>query len=245
MDLIATHHTNEIAQSMACDHTQPANYWMHTNMLTVNGQRMGKSLGNAFLPAELFAGSHPLLTKGYPPMAVRFFMMQTHYRSTLDFSNQALQASEKGFERLMNTVKLLDKLRPSSKSTVNIGTLRSACYEAMNDDFNSPVLIAQLFEAVRIINAVNDGKESITEEDLNTLKKLIHEFIYDGLGLKDESLAQDSGITDGLMQLILAIRDEAKAKKDFATSDKIRDELNKYKIALKDNKDGTVWTVES
>ena len=175
-------------------------------------------------------------------MAVRFFMMQTHYRSTLDFSNEALQASEKGYARLMNAIKLLDKLRAGTTSTSNIEELKQKCYEAMNDDFNAPVLVASLFEGARIINSVNDGKESITREDLSLLNKLMHDFTFDVLGLKDEKHGgADDGVVNGLMQTILDIRQEAKAKKDFATSDQIRQKLGDLNIVIKDGKEGVTW----
>jgi cysteinyl-tRNA synthetase len=245
MDLQATHHTNEIAQSQACNHKAPVNYWMHTNMLTVNGTRMSKSAGNGFLPGELFTGNHPLLEKGYSPMAVRFFMMQTHYRSTLDFSNEALQASEKGYTRLMSAIKLLDNLKTSASSTSNISELNKKCYEAMNDDFNAPILVANLFEGARIINSVNDGKETITADDLALLKKTMHSFTFDVLGLKSESSnsSKDKAL-QGVMEIILDLRKEAKTKKDFATSDKLRDDLAKNKITIKDTKDGATWSIE-
>jgi cysteinyl-tRNA synthetase len=243
MDLQATHHTNEIAQSRACSHQAPANYWLHTNMLTVNGVRMSKSAGNGFLPEELFTGNHPLLEKGYAPMSVRFFMMQTHYRSTLDFSNEALQAAEKGFAKLMNAVKTMTHLKTSSSSTSNIQALADQCYVAMNDDFNSPVLIAHLFEAVRIINSVNDGKESITSEDLKLLQQTVYTFVFEVMGLKSEQENQGTGnkALDTVMNLILAQRDEAKKRKDFAVSDQIRDLLLAGGISIKDTKEGTVW----
>jgi cysteinyl-tRNA synthetase len=245
MDLQATHHTNEIAQSQACNHKAPVNYWMHTNMLTVNGVRMSKSAGNGFLPGELFTGDHPLLEKGYSPMAVRFFMMQTHYRSTLDFSNEALQASEKGYARLMASIKTLDNLKTSATSTSDIPALRQKCYEAMNDDFNAPILVANLFEGARIINSVNDGKETISASDLESLKKTMHEFTFDVLGLKSESsnTSADTAL-QGVMDIILEIRKEAKAKKDFAASDKLRDELAKNKIVIKDTKEGVNWSIQ-
>jgi cysteinyl-tRNA synthetase len=245
MDLQATHHTNEIAQSQACSHKAPVKYWLHTNMLTVNSVRMSKSAGNGFLPHELFTGNHPLLEKGYSPMAVRFFMMQTHYRSTLDFSNEALQAAEKGFSKLMTAVKTLNQLKTSNTSTSNINALVEACYAAMNDDFNSPVLIANLFEAVRIINSVNDGKESITAEDLNRLQTTVQTFVFDVLGLHDES-ENNSGskALDTVMQIVLEQRAEAKKRKDFATSDQIRDLLMAGGISIKDTKEGTVWQVD-
>lgn len=243
MDLQATHHTNEIAQSRACSHQAPAKYWLHTNMLTVNGVRMSKSAGNGFLPEELFTGNHPLLEKGYAPMSVRFFMMQTHYRSTLDFSNEALQAAEKGFAKLMNAVKTMTQLKTSSSSTSNIQALADQCYAAMNDDFNSPVLVAHLFEAVRIINSVNDGKESITTEDLKLLQQTVNTFVFEVMGLKSEQENQGTGnkALDTVMNLILAQRDEAKKRKDFAVSDQIRDLLLAGGISIKDTKEGTVW----
>jgi cysteinyl-tRNA synthetase len=245
MDLIATHHTNEIAQSQACNHCEPVKYWMHTNMLTVNGVRMSKSAGNGFLPMELFTGEHKLLEKGYSPMAVKFFMLQTHYRSTLDFSNEALQASEKGFERLMNAVSTLGKLNVSGKSSVDIKSLQAKCYAAMNDDFNSPILLAHLFDGVKIINSIHAGTEIILKEDLDLLKKTFQEFIFDVLGLKEERVASNNDeLASDLMNLILEIRNEAKAKKDFPTSDKIRDGLAKTKISIKDSKEGTTWELQ-
>lgn len=240
MDLAATHHTNEIAQSQACNHTQPARYWMHTNMLTVNGTRMSKSAGNGFLPHELFTGNHPMLSRGYSPMTVRFFMLQAHYRSTLDFSNEALEASEKGFKRLMNAVALIDKLKPSSHSKLDIASIRQRCYDAMNDDFNSPVAIAELFEASRIINSVFDGKAAATQEDIDVLRLLMDEFVYSIFGLKDET-GGDNDMSQ-LMDFIIGLRLEAKAQKDFATSDKIRNGLQEIGIQLKDSKEGTTWS---
>jgi cysteinyl-tRNA synthetase len=245
MDLQATHHTNEIAQSQACNHKAPVKYWMHTNMLTVNGVRMSKTAGNGFLPGELFTGNHPLLEKGYSPMGVRFFMMQTHYRSTLDFSNEALQASEKGYARLIAAIKTLENLKTSAQSTSDIKKLKQQCFDAMNDDFNTPILVANLFEGARVINSVNDGKETITADDLNTLKNLMHGFVFNVLGLNAESTANtDDKVVDGLMGIILNIRKEIKERKDFAASDKLRDDLNKIKISIKDTKEAAVWSIE-
>ena len=245
MDLQATHHTNEIAQSQACSHKAPVKYWLHTNMLTVNSVRMSKSAGNGFLPHELFTGNHPLLEKGYSPMAVRFFMMQTHYRSTLDFSNEALQAAEKGFGKLMSAVKTLKQLKTSATSSSDIKALIEACYAAMNDDFNSPVLIANLFEAVRIINSVNDGRESITTEDLISLQTAVPTFVFEVMGLHDENETNNGGkALDTVMQIVLEQRTEAKKRKDFATSDQIRDLLLAGGISIKDTKEGTVWQVD-
>ncbi len=240
MDLAATHHTNEIAQSQACHHSEPARYWLHTNMLTVNGTRMSKSAGNGFLPGELFTGSHPLLTRGYSPMTVRFFMLQAHYRSTLDFSNEALEASEKGFKRLMNACALLNKLKASEVTDVDINAIRTRCYEAMNDDFNSPVVIAELFEAARIINSINDGKSSVNAEGLESLKSLMNDFVFNVLGLKEETAETDD--IGKLVEFIIELRLEARANKDYATSDRIRNGLQELGIQLKDSKEGTSWS---
>lgn len=250
MDLIATHHTNEIAQGTACNHVQPAAFWIHTNMLTLNGARMSKSTGNTLLPLELFTGHtsegkpHHAISKGYSPMVARFFMLQTHYSSTLDFSDAALQAAEKGFERLMNAVDTLEKLKPSASSTSDINALKAAAYAAMNDDFNTPVLISHLFEGVRIINSVKAGTETITEQDLAALKKLMHEFIFDVLGLKESAKGGQDHLLDEVIRMVLDIRQEAKNKKDFTTADKIRNELNKLNISIKDTKEGVTWNYE-
>ncbi|OFX86052.1 MAG: cysteine--tRNA ligase [Bacteroidetes bacterium GWF2_33_16] len=243
MDLQATHHTNEIAQSQACSNTAPVKYWMHTNMLTVNGTRMSKSAGNGFLPGELFTGNHPLLERGYSPMVIRFFMAQSHYRSTLDFSNEALQGAEKGFYKLMKAGETLNKLTSAHESTVNIKELEENCYKAMNDDFNSPILVSHLFEAVRIINLVNDSKEMINLEDLERLKKLFKVFVFDILGLKDDLAKESSDLTGNLIDLILNLRLDAKKNKDFATSDKIRNHLTDMGVVIKDTKDGFEWEI--
>ncbi len=240
MDLAATHHTNEIAQSEACSQHQPAKYWMHTNMLTVNGTRMSKSAGNGFLPEELFSGNHPLLRKGYSPMTVKFFMLQAHYRSTLDFSNDALDASEKGFRRLMNAVALLPKLKATESSEVNIEELRNNCISAMNDDFNSPVVIAELFEAARIINSVYDGSLKISAVELNKLQTLINDFVFDVFGLKDEETSNTE--LNAVLDMVIDLRKDAKENKDYATSDKIRIGLQNIGIQLKDSKEGTTWS---
>jgi cysteinyl-tRNA synthetase len=244
MDLQATHHTNEIAQSQGCYHKTPVNYWLHTNMLTVNGVRMSKSAGNGFLPEELFTGDHPLLEKGYDPMAVRFFMLQSHYRSTLDFSNEALQAAEKGFVRLMDAHEALEALQASDSSDENIQALREKCYAAMNDDFNSPVLIAHLFDAVRIINSAKDGKIRLKNEDIVLLKNLYSDFVFDVLGLKKKD--QDNNANDALDRIInmmLEMRTKAKSDRNFLLSDEIRDRLISAGIQIKDTKEGTTWKV--
>lgn len=244
MDLAPTHHTNEIAQNIAYCGKSPANYWMHTNMLTVKGQKMSKSLGNSFLPMELFTGTHPLLDKGYSPMAVRFFMMQTHYRSTLDFSNEALQASEKAYHRIMESYKTLQNLQASSTSGENISELERRCYEAMNDDFNTPVLIAHLFDAVRMINSAHDKKVNLTQSDIDLLKKIYQHFLFDIMGLKVEDENSKSNSTlEKVMSIVLDMRSKAKANKDFATSDAIRDQLLEAGVQIKDSKEGTNWSL--
>ena len=240
IDLMPTHHTNEIAQNMAACGKNPANYWVHTNMLTVNGQKMSKSLGNSFLPHELFSGNHSILNKGYSPMTVRFFMLQAHYRSTLDFGNDAMEASEKGFRRLMNAFGLLDSLKTSPAGEVLIQPLMDKCYAAMDDDFNSPVLIAELFEASRIVNSVYDGKLKIDAANLTLLKTLMNNFITDILGLKNEQAANDD--LPKILGLIVALRTEAKQNHDYATSDKIRNGLQKIGFQLNDSKEGTNWS---
>ncbi|MCX6232398.1 MAG: cysteine--tRNA ligase [Bacteroidetes bacterium] len=244
MDLLFPHHESEIAQSQVSNGCEPCKYWLHNNMITINGQKMGKSLGNFITLDEFFSGKHASLDKAYSPMCIRFFILQAHYRSTLDFSNEALQAAEKGFKRLMQGVDTLQKLSISATSKSDIPKLTANCYEAMNDDFNSPIVIANLFEGLRIINAVNDGKESITAADLEILKNLYTTFIFDILGLKNETENNQFELLDGLMQMIFAFRQQAKTNKDYAASDKIRDELSRLGIAVKDGKDGSAWNIE-
>jgi cysteinyl-tRNA synthetase len=200
---------------------------------------MSKSKGNGFLPYELFTGEHELLSRGFSPMSVRFFMLQAHYRSTLDFSNEALEASDKGFKRLMNAYALLEKLSPAAQSSIDLQSLSDRCYAAMNDDFNSPVLIAELFEAVHLINSIYDGKTAATLADIDALKKLMNNFVFEVLGLKEESNQTDD--MGKLLDFIIGLRTEAKTNKDYATSDKIRIGLNSLGIQLKDNKEGTTW----
>jgi cysteinyl-tRNA synthetase len=253
MDLAATHHTNEIAQSEACYHTSPAKYWMHTNMLTVNGTRMSKSLGNGFLPEELFTGNHPLLEKAYSPMTVRFFMLQTHYRSTLDFSNDALQASEKGLKRLWEAYENLQKMSGSDSAATfdaeleaKVTRLVEGFDEYMNDDFNTAKVMANMFELVPVINSMKDGIIKPTALSAATIKLMQSKFksyLEDVFGLKMESSLSE-GKLPGVIQLLIDIRKEAKAKKDFATSDKIRNQLLELNISLKDEKNGEVsWTI--
>lgn len=240
IDLMPTHHTNEIAQNMAACHKNPANYWVHTNMLTVNGQKMSKSLGNSLLPHELFSGNNAILTRGYSPMTVRFFMLQAHYRSTLDIGAEAMDASEKGFKRLMNAFDLLGALKVSPSGEVEIAPLLQRCYDAMNDDFNSPVLIAELFEASRIINSVYDSKMKIDRPNLELLRQLMEIFVLDILGLKDEQAAGDD--LPKVMDMIVELRSQAKTNRDYATSDKIRNGLQQIGFQLNDGKEGTTWS---
>lgn len=244
MDLQATHHTNEIAQSQACNHKAPVNYWMHTNMLTVNGVRMSKSAGNGFLPGELFTGDHPLLERGYNPMAVRFFLMQTHYHSTLDFSNEALQASEKGFERLMDSYNTLQTLKAGSTSSEDIKALQAKCYDAMNDDFNTPILVAHLFDAARIVNSANDNKLSLTQNDIDLLKSMYQNFIFDVMGLQtEEENSKANAILAKVISMVLDIRNKAKVDKNFPLSDEIRNKLTDAGVQIKDGKEGASWKI--
>jgi cysteinyl-tRNA synthetase len=242
MDLLFPHHESEIAQSVAAYGKEHVKYWLHNNMVTLNGQKMGKSLGNAISLDDFFAGNHPLLEKAYSPMTVRFFMLQAHYRGTVDFSNEALQAAEKGMKRLMAGIEALQNLPCSPASSVNVAELRQNCYTAMNDDFNTPIAIAHLFDGVRIINLIRDGKETITAPDLDLLKKTFHDFVFDILGLKPEetSGAQDE-LVNQLMDTILALRQKARENKDWAAADMIREALGKMNIQVKDTKDGAVW----
>ena len=245
LDLLFPHHESEIAQSVAANKIQPVKYWIHNNMITLNGQNMGKSLGNSVLLDEFFSGENDLLEQAYSPITIRFFILQAHYRSTIDFSNEALQSAEKGLKKLFAAIKNLDKLILSEKSTSNIKALRQKCYDAMNDDFNSPILIANLFEGVRIINSVKDKKETISAEDLEILKQLFNDFVFDILGLKtEETTGQQNELIDGLLGTILSIRQQAKANKDYATADKIRKELSELNIQIKDTKEGFSWEIE-
>jgi cysteinyl-tRNA synthetase len=244
MDLIFPHHESEIAQSVAANGKAPVSYWMHNNMITINGQKMGKSLGNAMSLEDFFAGNHPLLERPYSPMTIRFFILQAQYRSTLDFSNEALQAAEKGYKRMMEAVATAQKLTATEGAEdLGIKKIEQACYDAMNDDFNSPIAIANLFEAVRITNSVKDGNLKINPAELDLLNNMFKTFIFEILGLLDnESGEGNDGLVDGLMQTIINIRKEARTKKDWPTSDLIRDELAKLGIVLKDGKEGTTWT---
>ncbi|MBU0487247.1 MAG: cysteine--tRNA ligase [Bacteroidetes bacterium] len=243
MDLLFPHHECEIAQSVAATGKQSVRYWMHNNMITINGQKMGKSLGNFITLEEFFTGNHKLLEQSYNPMTIRFFILQAHYRSTLDFSNEALQAADKGLKKLMAATSSIKNLKASDKSSVNIPELSNKCDEALLDDLNSPILIANLFEAVRIINAAKDGKETVSADDIKGLQAIADTFLYEILGLSDAAEGDsDQVLLDGLMNVLIGIRKEARAKKDFATSDKIRDELLAVNIVIKDTKDGAEWS---
>lgn len=241
MDLLFPHHECEIAQSQAASHKDPCKYWMHNNMITINGQKMGKSLNNFITLAEFFSGSHSALEKAYNPMTIRFFILQAHYRSTLDFSNEALQAAEKGLSRLFKAMHLAEKLTAKDKSTLDIASWQQRCEAAIADDFNTPILIAELFDAVRMVNLLVEGKESLTSNDLDLLKEQLNRYIVRILGLTEDISDESAEVLEGLMQLILDIRKKAKENKDYATSDTIRDSLSKLKIKIKDAKDGSSW----
>ena len=244
MDLIFPHHECEIAQAVASQGEDMVHYWMHNNMITINGQKMGKSLGNFITLEEFFTGDNKVLSQAYSPMTIRFFILQAHYRSTVDFSNEALQAAEKGLERLMDAYNHLMKLKASDVSTVDVKDLRRKCYDAMNDDLNSPIVIAHLFDAARAINSAKDGKATISAEDLKELQDVFHTFVFDILGIKDEATSGGSNNNEAFgkaMDLLLTIRQQAKANKDWATSDKIRNELTAIGFDIKDTKDGAEW----
>jgi len=242
MDLIFPHHECEIAQSAASLGKESVRYWMHNNMITINGQKMARSLGNFITLDQIFSGSHPLLSGAYSPMTIRFFMLQAHYRSTIDFSNEALQAAEKGYQKLIKASDTLNKLKPSSESTADIDSLRAKCYEAMDDDLNTPVLLSHLFEGVRLINSVYDGTEKMTSTDIESMHKLFTAFICDILGLKNEGASgADEKLTDELIRIIINLRQDARERKDWSASDRIRDDLKNAGIILKDTKDGADW----
>lgn len=244
MDLKFPHHECEIAQAEASKGKSPVKYWLHANMLTLNGKKMSKSTGNNIYPSEIFTGENDILSKAYAPSAVRFFMMQAHYTSILDLSDDALLASEKGYNRLMDGMENLKNLSTGTKSDFDINTWRQKCYDAMNDDFNTPILIAHLFDAVKHINLIKEDKESISEEDQTLLQNTLNTFVYDVLGLENQSAAKDdSNALSGVMDLLIELRNQARANKDFATSDQIRDKLTVLGIQLKDGKDGTSFSV--
>jgi cysteinyl-tRNA synthetase len=245
MDLKFPHHECEIAQSVGSEGVSPVKYWMHGNMLTVNGSKMSKSLGNSFLPLELITGNHPLLDKGYSPMTVRFFFLQAQYRSTVDFSNEALQASEKGLKRLLSSIELLEQIKPSEKSSFDVNAIVEKCQKSMNDDFNTPITIAHLFDGIKFINLLKEGKETLTNDDLITLKNHYKTYVFDILGIVADEEEANPEILSDVMEIVISLRKKSKENKDYITSDFIRDELNKVKITLKDTKDGTTWEMEN
>jgi len=243
MDLLFPHHESEIAQSKgSCGH-HPVNFWMHNNMITIDGQKMGKSLGNFITLDELFRGKHPRLSQAYSPMTLRFFILQAQYRSTLDFSNEALQGVEKGLKRLIEGIKNLDKLQANAdNSSFDVAALVQKYYEALNDDLNTPILIAHLYETVRLGNLVANGTEKITASDLILLRDKAKLMFFDILGMRDEQAVGGNQL-EGVMDLLLSLRQQAKMNKDFATSDLIRDKLAALGVQLKDGKEGTSWTI--
>ncbi len=243
MDLKFPHHECEIAQGTACNGVAPVNYWMHANMLTLNGKRMSKSTGNNILPNEIFTGDTDKLSKAYAPAVVRFFMFQAHYRSNLDFSDQALASAEKGYNRLMEALVVLDKLASSTSSSLNITAWKDSCYEAMNDDFNSPILIAKLFDAVKMIHTINDGTATINAADLALFKETLKGFVFEVLGLEKVQADSNSDLLESVVNMLIKMRKEARDNKNWALSDQIRDELLALGIQLKDGKDGTTFSI--
>lgn len=240
MDLLFPHHESEIAQSTACTGHGPSTYWMHNNMITINGQKMGKSLGNSITLRDFFSGKNPLLKKSYSPMTIRFFILQGHYRSTLDFSNEALEASEKGLKRLINAYLLLEKIKPGQKNSVDIPQLIHNCYTALNDDFNSPIVIAELFEASRIINLVYNNDAQVDKQGLDDLRKMFRTFMFDILGIRLET--EDHKDLKKVLDILIDIRDIAKQNKDYTISDSIRNRLLEAGYQLKDSREETTWS---
>jgi cysteine--tRNA ligase len=247
MDLVFPHHECEIAQAKASQAGEAmVRYWMHNNMITINGQKMGKSLGNFITLDEFFTGEHKQLDQAYSPMTIRFFILSAHYRGTVDFSNEALKAAEKGLQRLLDADALLDGLQPSSETSLpEVRGLKERAYAALNDDLNTPIVIAELFDAARIINSVHHKQATITAEDLEELRTSYRLFLHDLLGLRDERLSEgaSSEAFKGAIDLLLSLRQEAKSRKDWATSDKIRDELTALGFVIKDTKEGTEWSL--
>ncbi|GEP52293.1 cysteine--tRNA ligase [Flavobacterium noncentrifugens] len=242
MDLKFPHHECEIAQNEACTGQTPVNYWMHANMLTLNGKKMAKSTGNNILPREILTGESPFLSKAFSANVARFFMLQAHYRSILDFSDDAIIAAEKGYNRLMEAMENIKEVNASANSTLDISSWKQLCYDAMNDDFNSPILIAQLFEGVRFINLLKEGSATLTAADLEDLSKTLSAFVNDVLGLgKEKSDESHVEKMEGLVNMLIGMRNEARANKNFALSDQIRDQLLALGIQLKDSKEGTTF----
>jgi cysteinyl-tRNA synthetase len=246
MDLKFPHHECEIAQSNACFGTNAANYWMHANMLTLNGQKMSKSTGNNILPDEILLSGSPLLSKTFSGSSVKFFMLQAHYRSVLDLSNDALVASEKGFDKIIDAINILESFKNFSKDTSwDINKWSKNCYDAMNDDFNTPILIANIFEAVKFINKVNNGKAELSKKGSKELLNYINSFVFDIMGLEKSDLSvKQNNKLDKVMNIILELRNDARIKKDFATSDKIRDLLKENGISINDNDKDSSYTID-
>jgi len=245
MDLLFPHHESEIAQSTVSNGKAPVRYWLHNNMITLNGQKMGKSLGNAMSLDDIFSGNHPLLEKAYSPMTIRFFILQAHYRSTLDFSNEALQAAEKGMKKLFAALETLSQLKTDSNApSIGIKPIEKACYDAMNDDFNSPMVIASLFETVHAINSLKAAEKLIQPTEQASLQSLFHDIIFDVLGLSTDESTGNQGLVEGLMQTIIQLRQEARTRKDYATGDLIRTKLATLNIELQDGKEGTDWQMK-
>ncbi len=242
MDLKFPHHECEIAQAKGSNGHEPVKYWMHANMLTMNGQRMSKSTGNYILPMQLVNGENDFFEKPFHPAVVRFCFLQAHYRSVLDISNDAMLASEKGYNRLVEALKTLETITPKKTSTVNIDELETKLYTAMDDDFNTPILIAHLFDAVKMINSIKDSFENITAEDLERLKAIMNGFVHDVLGLDTEAANESSDKLDGVVKMLIEMRNQARVDKNWALSDQIRDELSALGIQLKDGADGTTFT---
>lgn len=246
MDLLFPHHECEIAQSVAAQGHETVHYWMHNNMITINGQKMGKSLGNFITLDEFFSGNHKLLQQPYSPMTIRFFILQAHYRSTVDFSNEALQASEKALQRMLEGWDNLSKIEPAEVSTVDVKTIRERCYEAMNDDLSTPIVISHLFEAVKIINTVLAGGATLSAEDSAHLKETFRIFLFDIMGIREEVGVSEEGneAYHKAVDLLLDVRKEAKARKDWTTSDYIRDRLSEIGFEIKDTKEGVEWKLK-
>ncbi len=243
MDLKFPHHECEIAQSQTCSGIKPVNYWMHTNMLLLNSQKMAKSTGNFILPNEILTGENSILPKPFSASVVRFFNMQANYRSILDFSGDALEAAEKGHAKLMQAISFLDKIEAVNSSTFNVKEWKLSCYAAMNDDFNTPILISNLFDAVKFINQIKEQKATISKEDLSVLKETMNAFVFDVLGLLNETSHENSNKINGVIELLIKLRKEARENKDWALSDQIRDELLALGIQLKDGREGTTFLV--
>jgi cysteinyl-tRNA synthetase len=216
---------------------------MHNNLITINGQKMGKSLNNFITLEEFFTGNHEALDQAYSPMTIRFFMLQAHYRSTLDFSNESLMAAEKGMHKLLDAYHLLSRLKPSEKSTVEVTKFETLCQEAMNDDFNTPITLSHLFDLARLLNQVNDGKQSLTAGDIEKAREIFELYLFDILGIRDETSQDNASLVDSLMETILRIRQQAKDRKDYTTADQIRDELTKLNIEIKDSREGSSWEI--